>query len=457
MRSGGAKGLPLGHHEMPWACNMRAIWRTSWTSIACSLSVVIALSCGDGPPSAIPPVPPPPPPPPPRTPVGLTWHSGVSGAFVEDTVELLPFYRDSLNDPIGAPRPTVSWTSSNPGIIQILSDSLAVALDTGHAVLRGTTATPPIDTLEVALEVIPRLHGRLVWARSPAENVNVGMAVLDLPGHEVRQLPDLGYPGAASGDPYLSFDGQRLAATAQRLSSSVSDYTVVIVDLVSGAKYSPLDTMRGNQFSAAWLPGDTLLAFLKEAWPGYEIFTTRPDGSNRQQRTTLRQSVPPLFDITPEGNAVMSLRTASAFDLFEVSLTGGTMRRLTFTPTHEESGASVSPDGAKIAYVAVDINDGRGHVWLMDRDGSNPRRLLPHRTKVIQATTNTRTDIAQSHDPCWTPDGQFVILSWFLDPYLNPGDLFYQISGEIYAIRVADGLAIRLTRSPFTDRQPFFR
>jgi hypothetical protein len=384
------------------------------------------------------------------------WHSGASGAFVEDTIELVAFYRDSLNEPIGAPRPLVEWASSNPAVVQVLSDSLAIALDTGRTVLRATTSTTPFDTMDVAIEVIQRWHGRLVWAHHPTFTAQAGMAVQDLPRHD-RQFLDIGYPGSGSGDPYLSSDGQRLAVTARRFSSPLADNTVFVVDLANGVQSAPFDTVSGAQFAAAWLPGDTTLGFLMRVSSGYEIFTSRSDGSQRQQRTTLGQLVPPFFDITPDGTVILRLRNGSTRDLFEVSLSGGIIRQLTTTLSTEETFPSVSPDGSMVVYVAADTSDGRGHVWIMKRDGSTARRLLPDRITAVDAAPSGRTDLAQSLDPSWSPDGRFVLIAWFVDPYISADGLRYLVNGEIYAIRVADGLAIRLTRSELIDRQPVFR
>jgi hypothetical protein len=383
--------------------------------------------------------------------VGLKWLSG-SGAFVEDTVPLSAFYRDSAGDPIGFPRPVVSWSSSNPSVLEIVSETLAVARDTGSAVLSGRTASTPIDTLRVVLEVIPRWHGRLVWSRSPAVGQASGIAVLEFPGREIRQLPDLGYPGDGSGSPYLSSDGRYVAAIASRTTSPTSRRTIYVVDLVTGIKTAPFASLPGNQFAPVWMPGDTLLAFLMEAATGYEVFTARPDGRDLQQRTHLAQVVPPFFDVTPESHLVLELRAIRNYgnnptNLVEITFAGDTVREITSDSGYEQS-VSVSPDGTMIAYQT------ESHVWVRDRDGSDPRRLLPD---VSTLSGFSLRYMASSDSPSWTPDNQFVLLRWEIDPFLRADGLVYELFGEIYAVRLSDGLAIRLTRSHGVDTQPFFR
>jgi Tol biopolymer transport system component len=230
--------------------------------------------------------------------------------------------------------------------------------------------------------------------------------------------------------------------------------TIYVVDLVTGSKEAPLDTLPGDQFAAVWLPGDTLIAFLARAATGYEVFTARPDGSDVRQRTQLGQSIPPFFDATPEGNLLLELHGTNTSDLFETTLTGDTIRRLTTTPGYE-AFVAVSPDGATVAYVAGDGDF--SHVWLRDRDGSNPRRLLPDRWRLSGSPPYFAIAPATSHSPSWTPDSRFVLLAWTGDPHLRADGASYDSGSEIYAIRVTDGLAIRLTRSPRVDVQPFFR
>jgi hypothetical protein len=57
-------------------------------------------------------------------PVGLMWLWGASGAFVGDTISLVVFYRDAAGDPIPFPRPSVAWSSSQPGIVLPLATTV---------------------------------------------------------------------------------------------------------------------------------------------------------------------------------------------------------------------------------------------------------------------------------------------------------------------------------------------
>jgi hypothetical protein len=391
-------------------------------------------------------------------PVGIMWGSGASGAFVEDTIPLLAFFRDRDGNSMGDPLTGVSWTSSNPAVLAIDGDTIATALDTGAAVLRASISAPAY-AVDVPFRVIPRWQGRLVWSRSPEDGGQPRLAVQEYPGHPWRQLADLGYPGDGTGDPHLSGDGRYVAATAVRPSSPFAPATIFVVDFVSGTVNAPVDALPGHQLSPAWCPGDTLLAFLMGTATGWEVFTVRLDGTDVRQRTQLEQSVPPFFDVTPEGTIVLPLRTtAGTHDLFEVTLTGDTVARLTDTPNQEEASPSASPDGAAIAYVSTTVTSGgqavdASRVWVVSRNGSNPRLVLPPRRVIGNGFSIYQ---ASSQSPSWTPDGRFVLLSWSIDPAVQTGGSGTSLP-EVYAVRVADGLAIRLTRYWRIDGQPFFR
>ena len=389
-------------------------------------------------------------------PVGIMWVSGASGAFVQDTFLLAAFYRDSNGDPIGLPRPTVTWSSSNPALVAILSESLAVALDTGTVVLTATTAGTPIDTLHLDFTVIAPWTGRLVWIRSPDDGGQPRVAVQDLPSHTMRQLPDFGFPGSGTGTPTVTRDGRYVAAISTRPSSLISPLTIFIHDFVTGLETAPLANANGDHFCPVWFPGDTLLAFLTATTTGYDVFTIRPDGSGTQRRTDLRQAAPPFFDVTPDDHLILELRVGfnpsgnHPTDLFEVTLAGDTVRRLTSDPGYE-TNVKVSSDGTMIAY------ESEGRVWIRDRDGSNPRQLVPAFTTVAGFGPAFTKYHAGSQHPSWTIDGQFVLIHWDIDPYLDAERGLYEVRGDLYAIRLADGLAIRLTRSVAFDGQASFR
>ncbi len=371
-------------------------------------------------------------------PVGIMWGTGASGAFVGDTISLVVFYRDVAGDPIGMPRPTVTWTTSRPDVLTIVSDSLAVALDVGQAVLTATTTAGASYTLPLRFEVIPPWQGRLVWVSS-IPGGQPSLFVRQMPGGEIRRIPEFAYPGSGHGDPYMSHDGSKVAAIATRPTAPLAPSTIYIVNLADSSTTAPFDALPGYQIAPVWMPGDTLLAFLMGTATGWEVFTGRPDGTGVVQRTQLAQFVPPFFDVTPDGHLILPLRPS--LDLYEVTLAGDTVRRLTSNPG-EEANPTVSPDGRMIAF--------QGGVLIMNRDGTNLRDLLPRRRIPLSPGNSVP---ASGYAWSWTADSRFVLVAWQDPQWIGVG---YVAQPQVYAIRVTDGLAIRLTRSS-ANGQPSFR
>jgi hypothetical protein len=130
----------------------------------------------------------------------------------------------------------------------------------------------------------------------------------------------------------------------------VANLTINIVDLTTDEVTAPFDSMPGHQISPVWMPGDSLIAFLSNRTGWLEVYTARPDGSGLSQRTQIQQLVPPFFDVTPENNFILPLRSVGggAGDLYELTDAGDTIRRLTFTPDQQEEGfPSLNSDGSR--------------------------------------------------------------------------------------------------------------
>jgi len=395
-------------------------------------------------------------------PAGLFWGSGASAAFVADTVSLVVFYADSAGRPIGAPRPVVTWQSSDSTVVRILTDTLALAVDTGLATLTARTRRGTAFNLSQSIAVVAPLDGRMVWVRQLPEGGGLRLARREFPRGDVVPFPPFGGEGDAHGRVSVAQDRRRAVSYGARPPSAVADQALYLLDLETGTSRILLDTMLGHQIWPLWLPGDTLIAFLANRSGAWEVWTVRPDGTGAQRRTNLRSPYPPFFGATPDGNLVLTLYEPNgASDLWELTLAGDTVRRLTQSPNYEGSPA-VSPDGNTIAYVAgtVDVPalGSLGQVWLADRDGSNRRRLVAAHGVVVIPDLTPSITVASTSSPSWSSDGAYVLVAWNVDPaLLHDGFSYYATLGEIYAVRVSDGRAIRLTRWPLIDAQAALR
>ena len=119
-----------------------------------------------------------------------------------------------------------------------------------------------------------------------------------------------------------------------------------------------------------WFPDGSILGFTLTDG----IHVIRPDGSG--SRLVLADATG--FDWSPDGRRIVFTRGA---DLALAQSDGTDVSFVTRTPRLGEGGASFSPDGAKLVWVAVDNTDpkvetGPGdHMYVADGDGRN-RRIL---------------------------------------------------------------------------------
>jgi dipeptidyl aminopeptidase/acylaminoacyl peptidase len=105
-------------------------------------------------------------------------------------------------------------------------------------------------------------------------------------------------------------------------------------------------------------------------------------------------------------------------EIYELSLADGTVKPLTSRKGPDNS-PTVSPDGKTIAYVGFDDRyqgHQTTHLYLMNRDGSNPRVATPQLDRDVE-------------EPHWAPDGSGI---YFL--YDDQGDTklaFYSMDGKV--------------------------
>jgi dipeptidyl aminopeptidase/acylaminoacyl peptidase len=105
-------------------------------------------------------------------------------------------------------------------------------------------------------------------------------------------------------------------------------------------------------------------------------------------------------------------------EIYELSLADGTVKPLTSRKGPDNSPA-VSPDGKTIAYVGFDDRyqgHQTTHLYLMNRDGSNPHVATPQLDRDVE-------------EPHWAPDGSGI---YFM--YDDQGDTklaFYSLDGKV--------------------------
>jgi len=148
------------------------------------------------------------------------------------------------------------------------------------------------------------------------------------------------------------------------------------------------------------------------------VYVTSRDGD---ALIVIQDAAPPLV-------LFASNRDQGNGEIYRMLPDGRQQIRLTFTADVYENTPVGSPDGRWIAYERTGA-EGPTHIWLMSRDGRNPRQL----------TFGTGYD----YTPTWSPDGTKLAFTSDRDG-----------NSEIYTVRVADGAVSRLTFNSAADQGP---
>jgi TolB protein len=121
-----------------------------------------------------------------------------------------------------------------------------------------------------------------------------------------------------------------------------------------------------------------------------QICIMNPDGSGFRRLTTedgIRHYYP---SPSPDGKSVVYsvYREDNVYEIYEMSLSDGVAKRVT-DRLGALTGPAISPDGSLIAVSRWTVASNQNQLWLMDRDGSQPRRVID----------------GSGWDPVWSPDG----------------------------------------------------
>lgn len=246
----------------------------------------------------------------------------------------------------------------------------------------------------------PRAEGILFDShRSGTEEIYV----MDPDGSNVRQLTHVGREEVTSWLPDWSPDRKRIVFSSNRKGRYDDLY---VMDADGGNVRQLTDTPEVSEHDAAWSPDGRHIAY--SAQPRAPIAA---DGT-RQDRQPAQ-----IWIIDADGSNARALTTGS----------------------NRNMRPAWSPDGSTIAFFSdrhadFDINligteDGDVEIYLMDREGSNIRRLTEGAATAL--------------NPAWSPDGQRIAFQTYRDGNLN-----------IYVMNADGSNQRRLTDDPRVDGRP---
>jgi sialidase-1 len=261
-------------------------------------------------------------------------------------------------------------------------------------------------------------------------------------GKDVTILTD----GDRLGKSWKSAYGYVLSRDGRHMLYTVHDGTTGRVALADADGGNPrlLFPKLGYTYMGALSPAGDRVVVSGPA-RGYRLLIADlPDGEPRELTPDHPDSFVPQF--TPDGKVIVFLRRDG--DVYRVDADGKNLRRLTEGSRHVEfrlsvkdthgstDGPDVSPDGKRIAYIAV--RDGVANVWVMNIDGSAPRQV-----------TNRKTDCGRAR---WSPDGRQLAFVSFEGKY--PQLFTIAADGvEPRQLTRLDGAVYFVNWRPFTDRR----
>lgn len=193
-----------------------------------------------------------------------------------------------------------------------------------------------------------------------------------------------------------------------------------------------------NDYSPAWSPDGTKIAFSSERLGNTEIYVMDADGENLVQLTRHR-ATDDSPSWSPDGRKIafdsdrdhllgVGPGQIGDTEIYVMNADGENVVRLTETAGRDVE-PSWSPDGSKIAFASDRDRRVNLEIYVMNANGKNPVRL----------TRNPGWDA----DPNWSPDGTKIAFESRRNENM-----------DIYTIEPDGGNLVRLTKGPAVDNSP---
>src|SRR5690606_38317792 len=125
-----------------------------------------------------------------------------------------------------------------------------------------------------------------------------------------------------------------------------------------------------------------------DAAPKWDV--QNPIGAQRDVRIDVDEGTWMALDVSPDGREIVFDLLG---DIYVMPIAGGEARAIA-SGVAWDMQPRFSPDGRSIAFTSD--RGGGDNLWIMDRDGSNPRQVSNETFRLLNS-------------PAWTPDGQFIV------------------------------------------------
>jgi TolB protein len=211
-------------------------------------------------------------------------------------------------------------------------------------------------------------------------------------------------------------------ATGSLALRSVWNGDIYVVN-ADGTERTRLTRNPAEEFSPAWSPDGTKIAFSRFTGSHFQIFVMNADGSDAAQ-LTFADAAATGAAWSPDGTRIAFTRCGDSCDVYVMDADGRNVRRLTYGDPPGDESPTWSPDGRSIAFADIDgifaIGPGGG-AWSRVTDGP-----------------------ADDAHPAWSPDGGEIAFD-------GSRGLF---NGDIYVVSVTGKGMRQVTNSAPLDSNP---
>jgi Tol biopolymer transport system component/polyisoprenoid-binding protein YceI len=308
-------------------------------------------------------------------------------------------------------------------IVRFTARDAGAAPGTAAAAATATLAATP-SAVAIASENITMLGARGLLAFLSQRDGNEEIYLADTSGAAPVRLTSS--PADESGVAWAP-DGSKIAFVSGAELMSARNAEIYVVDLEAlapGAAPARLTNNQTGDYSPAWSPDGSKIAFVSERDRNADIYVMNADGSapTRLTRNAWRDTRPVW---SPDGARIAFVSGDERTDIYVINADGLGQVQLTDSFASDQDPAW-SPDGARIAFVSGDMNT---EIHVINADGSENRRL----------TGASGLDVS----PAWSPDGGTIAFRSHRD-----GD------SEIYLMNADGSGQINLTNHPADDEFP---
>jgi len=126
--------------------------------------------------------------------------------------------------------------------------------------------------------------------------------------------------------------------------------------------------------------------------------TIHADGTARTEIADTSDATEPA--LSPDGTLIAYTRSGTDQGIWTMKVDGSDRRRVAHITNQNAEGAAWSPDGKRLAFVALPNNQSIGNreIWLVNADGTKQTKL---------------TDQSSGDRPAWSPDGTRIAFASF--------------------------------------------